>query len=139
MPHRILVQKMTSDNSFVVPERISSTEASTKYHSLRTYFQVMVWKGNGQDRTPTQWGWNLGESKDLYPIRFDMSPVPQSLLHVIRCKCKMCCDTFRCTCKAKGWFCSAACGRGQTSRCANVLSCADVESEDEAENTVNID
>ena len=40
--HRILLQKVTSAKSFVVPERLPPTESATRFHSYRSYYQIIV-------------------------------------------------------------------------------------------------
>ena len=42
---KVLINKVTAAQSFVQPQRLPPTKAVTKYHSYRTYFQVMQWKG----------------------------------------------------------------------------------------------
>ena len=53
--HRILLQKVTSAKSFVVPERLPTTESATRFHSYRSYYQIMVWKGLDQCMHATDW------------------------------------------------------------------------------------
>jgi len=85
-----------------------------------------VWKGTA-DLCPLQFGWEKFEGK-LLPIQMDRHVAPKELLEVIRCHCKMGCETMCCSCGKAGLGCSTAWGecRGV---CAN-MSAVDV-SEDE--------
>ena len=39
--------------NFVIPERLLPTASATKFHSLRSSFQVMLWKGMTDDMEVT--------------------------------------------------------------------------------------
>ena len=43
--YTILCKKVSAVKSFVTPERPLTTVSTTKFHSLRCYFQVMLWMG----------------------------------------------------------------------------------------------
>ena len=43
--YKVLISKVTAAQSFVQPQRLTPTKAATKYHSYRTYVQIMQWKG----------------------------------------------------------------------------------------------
>ena len=61
-----------------------------------------------------------GESRldpQLLPAQYNMDVVPKALLIVVRCNCKMGCDTLRCSCRKAGLDCSTDC-RGM---CANMF------------------
>ena len=50
-----------------------------------------------------------GESRlgpQLLPAQYNMDVVPKALLKVVRCNCKMGCDTLRCSCRKAGLDCS---------------------------------
>ena len=81
--HRILLQKVTSAKSFVVPERLPSIESATRFHSYRSYYQIMVWNLLDQGIHATDLGWILGDSNKLVPVMTDMSPASELLLKVI--------------------------------------------------------
>ena len=54
-----------------------------------------------------------GESRlgpQLLPVQYNMDVVPKALLKVVRCNCKMGCDTLRCSCRKAGLDCSIDCG-----------------------------
>ena len=55
----------------------------------------------------------------LVPMQCDMDVTPKALLKVVRCNCKMGCDTLRCSCPKSGMECSTGCGEGRVI-CGNV-------------------
>ena len=68
----------------------------------------------GESRlSPHQHPHNLGckavEGK-LVPMQCDMDVAPNALLKVVRCNCKMGCDTLRSSCPKAGLGCSTGCG-----------------------------
>ena len=112
-------QKIASSSSRVNPESLPPTLAAAKYHFFRVFFQVMTWMNHDFD--PKSWGWKEGDS-GLEPIMTDNPPAPESLLKIIRCKCKEDgCATQNCTCKKHGLACTFACKRCQGITCCNKL------------------
>ena len=97
-------QKVATSTRFVQPENLPSTSSAAKYHSLRAYLQVQIWKGESQDL-----GWKVVEGK-LVSMQCDMEVAPKALLKVVRCNGKMGCDTLRCSCRKAGLECSTGCG-----------------------------
>lgn len=57
----------------------------------------------------------------------DLPAAPERLLNVIKCNCKMNCDTQRCSCWKHGLSCSAGCGGCRGSCCSNSMK---VDTED---------
>ena len=97
---------------FVQPENFPPTSLAAKYHSLCVYLQVQVWKGEsrlGPHLHPHNLGWKAVEDKRL-PVQCDMDVAPKALLKVVRCNCKIGCDTLRCSCRKAGLDCSTGCG-----------------------------
>ena len=62
---------------------------------------------------PKNWGWSRVNNV-LVPIPCDLPAAPESLLNVIRCKCKTAshktCGTMLCTCRKNSQKCVPACG-----------------------------
>jgi 5'-3' exonuclease len=56
--YNMFTKKVVSSKSFVTPERLAPTASSTKFHCLRSYYQIMVWIGSEGDMDVTNWGWN---------------------------------------------------------------------------------
>jgi len=110
-------QKVAGSVKCVTPETIPPTSAAMKFHSLRVYHQVQVWKGR-RDILPENWGWKVVNGK-LAAVQTDKPPAPENLLKVIRCKCKSDCHTTRCTCKKHGLPCSLMCGECKGVSCLN--------------------
>ena len=107
-------QKVATSTRFVQPENLSLTSSASaaKYYSLRVYLQVQLWKGKsrfGPHLHPLNLGWKAVEDK-LVPMQCDMDVAPTTLLKVVRCNCKMGCDTLRCSCRKAGLACSTGCG-----------------------------
>jgi len=116
--YNLLCKKVSVAKSFVTPERLPPTSSATKYHSLRSYLQVMQWMGKGEDIDVTKWGWSL-QTNRLVPVMTDTSPAPETLLKMIHCSCSSVCNTQRCTCRKHGLDCSQACGQCQNGHCYN--------------------
>ena len=83
---------------------------------------MQIWKGNqsrlGPHLHPHKLGLNAVEGK-LLPVQCDMDVAPKALLKVVRCNCKMGCDTLRCSCRKAGLDCSTGCGECR-GICANM-------------------
>ncbi|KAF4527646.1 hypothetical protein B566_EDAN010870, partial [Ephemera danica] len=91
------------------------TSDAAKQHSFRVYYQVQQWLGN--DMEPTIWGWKL-LNNNLVPISSMQPTVPENILHIICCNCKIVC-TGRCTCRKNGLFCGPMCGQCRGIDCSN--------------------
>ena len=72
-------EKTASSTAMVQPQTLPPTSAATKYHSLRVYHQVQVWKGNEVAVPPEQWGWKVVNGL-MVPVLTDLPPAPQELL-----------------------------------------------------------
>ena len=106
--HNTLTKKIASSTSFVKPERLPSTESSTRFHSLRVYYQLMVWIGRGSDIDVLNWGWKL-EENHFIPIMCDMNAAPDNLLKMVHCNCKSACATPHCSYRINKWATMHAC------------------------------
>ena len=94
-----LKRKVISATSFVAPEQLPPTSAALKFHSQRTYLQIMTWMGQDDNMKSTEWGWALNyELRLLTPCMTDKIPAPQKLLKIIHCNCTSGCGTLRCSC-----------------------------------------
>ena len=114
-------QKVATSTRFVQPENLPPTSSAAKYHSLRVYLQVQIWKGksrHGPHLHPQNLGWKAVDGK-LVPMQCDMDVAPKALLKVVRCNCRMGCDTLRCSCRKAGLECSTGCGECR-GICANM-------------------
>ena len=76
------------------------TSAAARYHCLRVFFQINVWKGN-TSLEPEEWGWKESDGQ-LLPVTTDLPPAPSKLIELFRCDCKSGCKTIRCTCRKNG-------------------------------------
>ena len=100
---------------------------------------MQVWNGEsrlGPHLHPQNIGWKAVEC-NLLPVQCDMDVAPKALLKVVRCNCKMGCDTLRCSCRKAGLDCSTGCGecRGV---CANIYGNITEDSEYDDETLVVI-
>ena len=114
-------QKVATSTRFVQPETLPPTSSAAMYHSLRVYLQVQTWKEEsrlGPHLHPQNLGWRPVEGK-LVPMQCDMDVAPKTLLKVVRCNCKMGCDTLRCVCRKAGLEYSTGCGECR-GICANM-------------------
>lgn len=105
---RRFYDKTMSSTVTVQPHTLPPTASATKYHSLRVYHQIQMWKDERPDLLAEQWGWEVSNGK-MMPILTDLPPAPQALLEFIRCKCRAGCHTMRCICRKNGMDCSMAC------------------------------
>ena len=81
------------------------TSDSTRQHSLQTYYQVKVWRGEMKD--PSMYGWQ-GVDESLSPIPFTLDPAPATLMNVQKCTCKTDCKG-KCSCFKKKAHCTNFC------------------------------
>ncbi len=116
--YNLFCKKLVSAQSFVTPERLPPTESSTKYHSLRVYYQIMVWTGNETGMNVVDWGWKV-EKNQLVPIMTNKQAAPETLLRIVHCNCTTACRTPRCSCRGYGLPCTPACGSCQVENCEN--------------------
>ena len=61
----VLARKVISFNAFVKPEKLPPTSCAMKYHSLRTYLQVMTWMKNEEAMDATDWGWRFVDTNNI--------------------------------------------------------------------------
>jgi hypothetical protein len=107
--YNIFIKKIASAKSFVTPERLPPTASSTKFHCLRTYYQIMVWTEREGDIDVMNWGWKL-EDNNLVPIMSEMNAAPDNLIKMIHCNRTTACKTPCCSCVGYGLPCHAVCG-----------------------------
>ena len=96
--YNILCKKVARAKAFVTPERLPSTSAACKFHSLRTYYQVMEWMCHCGEVEANKWEWRE-EGQKLVPVTTDKNPAPDLLLQMIHCNFSEGCETLRCTCR----------------------------------------
>ncbi|GFR89262.1 hypothetical protein ElyMa_000790000 [Elysia marginata] len=87
--YRKYMTKVASQKHAVQAHTLPPTCAASKFHVLRVFLQVKIWKEliDPAEEDPIQWGWeHLNDV--LYPIYTDTSPAPKELLNFIFCKCK---------------------------------------------------
>jgi len=84
--HIIFTKKVATAKAFVTPERLPPISPATRFHSLRVYFQIMVWMGMANDMNPTEWGWKQ-ENNQFIPIMTETIAAPDELLKIIHCNC----------------------------------------------------
>ena len=75
MRYNMFCEKLVTLKSQLEPQMLPPTSDAAKYHSLRVYYQIREWKGNGEDMDPLLWGWKLVEGR-LMPksMDFDVRP-----------------------------------------------------------------
>lgn len=115
---KVFNQKVASAKSFVSPERLPPTASATEFHSLRTYYQIMVWTGAEANMEASDWGWKR-ENNLFVPIMSVGSAAPYYLLKMIHCACSSNCRSNRCSCRGYGLPCHVVCGPCQAGSCEN--------------------
>ncbi|WAR15716.1 hypothetical protein MAR_005821 [Mya arenaria] len=111
---RFFIEKTSSNSLSIDPETLPPTSSATKYHSLRTYYQMLQWKG--LDENPCDYGWMLSNGL-LVPNLTDMAPAPANILKVFRSSCKTGCRSMsyvwlqetRLNCSSVCRYCDEAC------------------------------
>ena len=96
--YTIHCKKVSAVKGFVTPGRPPPIASATKFHSLRSYFQVMMWIGMADGIEVTEWGWNC-QDNNLTPVMLDSNPAPEALLKMIHCNCSTGCSSLRCSCR----------------------------------------
>ena len=90
------------------PEGLPPTERAASFHVLCVHLQAVRWKHlNAEELDALKWGWWLENGK-LEPIMTDQKAAPDSILNLVRCKCKTDCPS-NCSCRKHGLNCVAAC------------------------------
>ena len=117
--YSIFSKEVVSGTTFVSPECLPPKDMSTKYHSLRVYYQIMAWTGQESDLNVLDWGWRCDDNQ-LVPVMTDLSAAPDNLMKMIHCNCSTACSTPRCTCRRNGLRCTPACGPCQLQSCDNL-------------------
>ena len=125
--HRRFCEKTANRTTAVKVKILPPTSSAPKFHSLRVYYQVQLWRGN-KHLQPCDWGWIEADGV-LTPVMRDIPPAPEILLQVIRCSCKTECSTARCTCRKHGLDCSPACRECRATACLNSSVLVDSDSE----------
>ena len=92
--------------------------------------------GPDQRRAPRYWHIKYTVcAKNAGTCSLDVAP--KALLKVVRCNCKMGCDTLRCSCRKAGLDCSTGCGECRGG-CANMYGNITEDSEYDDETLVVI-
>ena len=124
--YRKFCEKAAVGTSYVKPQTLPPTFASSKFHSYRVYHQIQQWCN--REIPPDEWGWKQNNERYI-PIMTDLPPAPSELLRLIRCNCKTECRSERCTCRKNHVRCSNVCGQCKGVACSNVEYLEDVEPE----------
>ena len=67
-------EKVKLGSKAVEAKRLPPTSAAARYHSLRVFLQINVWKGNASIE-PEEWGWKESDGQ-LLPVTTDLPPAP---------------------------------------------------------------
>ena len=110
--------KVSKSTSPVDPQSLPPTFAATKYHSLRVYYQVLVWKDFNHALKPEDWGWYAHDGR-LMPSQTDKPVAPSEILDVICCSCTKDCSTKMCTYRKYGLHYMPMCGEFHGVSCTN--------------------
>ena len=113
------------------PEKLPPTERAAFFHILRVHIQAVRWKTlNADELDPLDWGWKIENGK-LIPIMTDQQAAPDSLLNVIRCKCKTGCTSNLCSCRKNGLMCVSHCTNCHGLGCSNAEVVSENDSDDD--------
>ena len=109
--------KVASSSTCVQVHTLPPTAAAAHFHTLRAYYQAKVWMGD-TSLNPLDYGWYICHEK-MAPVKTSLAPAPDQLLKIIRCNCKLNCDSKKCTCRKHGLECSNGCGNCKGISCSN--------------------
>lgn len=123
--YRLFSSKTVSSTCSIQVQTLPPTSSAAALHCLRVYHQVQTWMGNSA-LDPLDYGWEMSGGL-MMPVKSDIPPAPDSLLQVIRCKCKTGCDSKKCTCRKNGLECTIACGDCRGIACSNSPTIAECE------------
>lgn len=117
------------------------SESAACLHAMSVHLQAVVWGALGRlTLNPTQWGWRLDNGR-LTPVQIEGQVAPDSVLTVVRCKCKGDCSSALCSWKKHGLQCVSSCSNCHGTDCTNALpynahdTDEDSDVDDEAVNT----
>ena len=119
--HVKYLQKLMTHTTAVEPKNLPPTPSAAEFHSMRTYYQVQVWRSlnaGSFDLEATDWGWKI-KNNMLIPIMTALPAAPEYLLRAIRCNCTTNCSSSRCSCRRHGLTCSLGCGDCRGESCLN--------------------
>ena len=109
----------------IKPSTMAPTERTAFYHGLSIHLQIITWKvldNTEIELMPDEWGW-YWKGNQLFPIMTNLDVAPESLLKVIRCRCKSTsqnqCGTNLCSCRKHGLKCVSTCGECFGESCEN--------------------
>lgn len=57
------LEKTITSTTLVQPKRLPPTSVAAKFHCLRVYQEVQMWKGNEKYVPPFKWGWTVSNNK----------------------------------------------------------------------------
>ena len=116
--------KMVTDKAKFEPASLPPTERAIYFHALRVHLQVGIWMSLDLHLfNPLELGWKMVNGS-MTPIMTDIEAAPSHLLNVVRCNCKLssrnpCENNSKCSCRANGLKCVAACGDCRGISCCN--------------------
>ena len=96
-PWDVTKRKVVSASSFVAPTSLPPTASATKFHSLHSCYQKMMWQGLESNLDATGCGWKV-EDNQFTPAMTAKNTAPNSLLKIVQCNCTTACTTQHCTC-----------------------------------------
>lgn len=107
------------------------TKSPLMLHLLRAHYVTIIWKKALQSNPviplPSDFGWK-SDGDVLAPIMNFDPPAPDTLLKLVKCKCKTGCKNGRCSCKKIPIPCTEMC---ECIACENHSDMYSVQFEDE--------
>ncbi|KAK6186089.1 hypothetical protein SNE40_008194 [Patella caerulea] len=115
--YRLFKEKSICNTSTVEIHTLPPTSSAAKFHCMRAFLQIKDWTSDSV-MDATVWGWKV-ENGLYLPTQIDIDPAPSAILSIIRCKCKVNCDSKRCSCRKHGLECSISCKECKGLSCSN--------------------
>ena len=106
-------------------DKLPPTIDSLLQHLRRSNYQTYIWKNAIQSElelpSPCGNGWKMDEETSMLTHEYMLKqPVPETMVELVRCKCKKSCSTNRCSCRKANLNCTDACLCNEDNDCSNV-------------------
>ena len=116
--HKLFTKKSLSG------EKLPPTLDALLMHLRRAAYQCFIWKSACNPvlslPEPVGNGWIENDAGFLSPEYMALSPVPESVLELVQCKCKKGCKTNSCSCRKSKLVCCDACFCKIDDECENI-------------------
>lgn len=106
-------------------EKLPPTVDSLVQHLRRANYQAFIWKNATQGLlnlpSPCGNGWKLDDITSILTHEYMLQqPIPESMVELVRCKCKKACSSKSCSCRKSNLSCTDVCLGSEEDKCLNI-------------------